>query len=98
MNLTNIEYSIVLNGRKTSVSLENEFWTVYARSPTPKCPHCRDWCSKSTKVGMAAICPRPSAYSCLNTCAGKSPDHRQADEFHPNRQWTNDDHNVIDGD
>ena len=26
MNPTNIKRSIVLNGRKTSVSLENEFW------------------------------------------------------------------------
>jgi predicted DNA-binding ribbon-helix-helix protein len=26
MNLPNLKRSIVLNGRKTSVSLENEFW------------------------------------------------------------------------
>ena len=56
-----VKRSVVIRGHKTSVSLEEPFWTDRKKSRMPSMLHCRHWSLRSTARANRAIYPRRSA-------------------------------------
>ena len=71
MNSPIVKRSIIIDGHKTSVSLEDEFWHGRRRSPPGAGFRSPDSFTRLTGSARTETYPRPSGCSCWSTTAAK---------------------------